>query len=533
MDQFRDIAQSYDSTWKASLGFSGQSKEWQGNQITNAPQKTFFGNFSIKYLSRSRSSSSCSTDSTASTNSSHSSEVIAAPTHLGKEFRTAIASKYGEAVAAAIDKQFSLSSATQLSEKEISKIIKAADSPTLVAKLNQNDWKTIEKTITSKDSGLQSDYYSTMVPTAEILSASYKNDGVKGVCSRDYKNPNHSINAWSDTLKSADGRTLFACVRSGVMAVLDPTKQESTFDARLNENILTALYTRNGKLPEKGNDEKNPIELSLVDIGLLSCYSVGINEVDLQTAQFNLIDAANGKKRAISYIPPSSNQPITIYVKPIIKAVNIGVNVGDSLSIPNANKTDSTIRSILDEATTLLENSNKTMSSTDRRVIQELYDQCKEMHAQKIYLTENEGDYCAFHARFALLCFKMGYTPMFHCRSGSNRTARGIEETKFLTAELNDNIRKEFQGHSLHKNLVRYSGKLSAARQKTAAAFFVGLGTLEVQKVNSGDSGSLQHYLIAKRIPNETDAIKKYQGVYGSLLRTFKKLYGIFIFPPK
>ncbi len=191
MDEFRNIAQSYDSTWKASLGFSGQSKEWQGNQITNAPQKTFFGNFSIKYLSRSRSSSSCSTDSTASTNSSPSSEAIAAPTHIGKEFCTAIASKYGEAVAAAIDKQFFLSSTTQLSEKEISKIIRAADSPMLVAKLNQNDWKTIEKTITSKDSGLQSDYDSTMVPTAEILSASYKGDGVKGVCSRDYKNPNH------------------------------------------------------------------------------------------------------------------------------------------------------------------------------------------------------------------------------------------------------------------------------------------------------------------------------------------------------
>ena len=205
MERFTNIATSYDSTWKASLGFSGQSKQLQGDKITNAPQKTLFGSFSIKCLPRSRSSSSCSTDSTTSTSSSEETSSISE--NIGSKFRAAIASKYGDSVAAAMDKQFSLSSTTQLSEKQISKIIKAVSCPTLPAKLNQNNWTTINKIIPSTDivstkgeiltagSGLQSDYQSTMVPTAEILKSSYEADGIKGVCSRDYKNTNHSIRA--------------------------------------------------------------------------------------------------------------------------------------------------------------------------------------------------------------------------------------------------------------------------------------------------------------------------------------------------
>lgn len=288
---YENLAKTYDTSWSGFCGLSGSSKNIQGDKLENASKSIFFGNFSVTYLLRSRSSPSYSTASTTSTSSTESSEGASPPTHIGSAFRAAIVSKYGDSVAAAMDKQFSLSSATQLSEKQISRIIKTVTSPILPARLNQGNWSTINKTISSVDSGLQGDYYSTMVPTAEILSSSYAADGVKGVCSRDYKNEKHSINAWSDTLKSADGRTLFACARSGVMAVLDPTKQQSTFDARLNENILTALHAR-GKLPTEGNNEKNPIQLSLVDIGLVSNYEWSLSEGKIQTAQFDLVSKA-------------------------------------------------------------------------------------------------------------------------------------------------------------------------------------------------------------------------------------------------
>ena len=542
MERFTNIAASYDSTWKASLGFSGQLKQLQGNEITNAPQKTLFGSFFIKSFSRMRNSSSCSTVSTDSTPSTSSSEETSTPTHIGQAFRIAIYCDYGESVATAMDKQFSLSSASQLSEKQISKIIKAASCPTLPAKLNQNNWTTINKIIPSTDivstkgeiltagSGLQSDYQSTMVPTAEILKSSYEADEIKGVCSRDYKNTNHSINAWSDTLKSADGRTLFACARSGVMAVLDPTKQQSTFDARLNENILTALYAR-GNLPSEGNDENEPIKLSLVDIGLVSNYSIGINEASIQTTQFDLLKKASEKPRKISYTPPGAKTPITIYVIPKIRAINIGTNFGDSLYPPNTEETDAAIRSILNETAVLLEDSSAEITPINRRVIQELYDQCREMHANKTYLTENEGDYCAFHARFGLLCDKTGITPMYHCKSGTNRTSRVIEEIKYLAAEIENNIAKESLGQLLQKNLVPTSGKLSPAAQKRAAAFFLGVGTQDMQQINSGEQGSMQYYFITKRIPNEKEAIKKYQGAYGDSFKALRKIYNIFL-PP-
>ena len=316
------------------------------------------------------------------------------------------------------------------------------------------------------------------------------------------------------------------------MAVLDPDKQQSTFDARLNENILTALHVR-GNLPTEGDDENKPIKLSLVDIGLVSCYNIGIDEAKIQTTQFDLLEAASKKPRKISYIPPGVTTPITICVTPKIRAINIGTNIGDSLSVLNANKTNTAIRSILEETAALLEDSSNRISPTDRRVIQELYDQCREMHANKTYLTENEGDYCAFHARFALLCDKTGMTTMFHCRSGTNRTSRAVEEAKLLAAEIDDNIIKESQGRLLQKDLVPISGKLSTARQRTAAAFFTGVGTQDMQQVNSGDPGSLQHHLVKKRIPNENEAIKKYQGVYGDPLKALKKLYFIFFSPPK
>ncbi|MCX6958214.1 MAG: hypothetical protein NT164_06740 [Verrucomicrobiae bacterium] len=527
---YKNLAKTYDASWSGFFGLSGSSKNIQGDKLENASKSIFFGNFSVTYLSRSRSSPSCSTASTTSTSSTESSEGASPPTHIGSAFRAAVVSEYGASVAAAMDTQFSLSTATQLSEKQISKIIKAVSSPTLPARLNQGTWSIINKTISSADSGLQGDYHSAMVPTAQILSSSYEADGVKGVCSRDYKNEKHSINAWSDTLKSSDGRTLFACVRSGVMAVLDPIKQESTFDARLNENILMALYAR-GKLPMEENNENDPIALSLVDIGLVSNYSSGVNESGIQTAQFDLLKKASEKPRKISYTPPGAKTPITIHVIPKIRAINIGTNFGDSLYPPNTEETDAAIRSILNETAVLLEDSSAEITPINRRVIQELYDQCREMHANKTYLTENEGDYCAFHARFGLLCDKTGITPMYHCKSGINRTSRVIEEIKYLAAEIENNIAKESLGQLLQKNLVPTSGKLSRAAQKTAATFFLGVGTQDMQQINSGEQGSMQYYFITKRIPNEKKAIKKYQGAYGDSFKALRKIYNIFL-PP-
>lgn len=148
------------------------------------------------------------------------------------------------------------------------------------------------------------------------------------------------------------------------------------------------------------------------------------------------------------------------------------------------------------------------------------------MDSQRIYDTENEGDYCAFHARFNLLCYKTDITPMDHCKSGNNRTSRAVEETKFLAAEIDDNITTLLAATQANKKqptstqisqLVPTSGKLSPKRQDAAAAFFRGVGTQEMQEVNSGRKGSREYHNVAKRIPLHPDTIKNYRGVYSSL----------------
>ena len=52
------------------------------------------------------------------------------------------------------------------------------------------------------------------------------------------------------------------------------------------------------------------------------------------------------------------------------------------------------------------------------------------------YLRENGGDYYALPARLALLASIIEIMPMVHCKSGKDRTARLIEESKFLALSI-------------------------------------------------------------------------------------------------
>jgi hypothetical protein len=119
----------------------------------------------------------------------------------------------------------------------------------------------------------------------------------------------------------------------------------------------------------------------------------------------------------------------------------------------------------------------------------------------------------------------MGMIPMIHCKSGTNRTSRAVEEAKLLIAEIDSNVQKYSEGRFLGNNLVPLWGKLDQPRERAAAAFFVGVGTQELQQTNSGDAGSSEGHSVTKRIPSFKKAIEQYKGVYADWKKALMKSY--------
>lgn len=373
----------------------------------------------------------------------------------------------------------------------------------------------------------------TLAPASqnEVLKKSYQEDKIQGVSSKDAANPKHSINLWRDTFVIA-GKTLFSCVRSGLLAAMKISSGEerkAVFDKRLDENIVMALEGGHESVDaqqrlQKGVSEDNPIPIDLLDIGLLSNYNFfGFgSENKMKKEQFRMLDAANGVARKVSY--KNSNGSVqTIWVRPTIHAINIGVQRGDGLfaSSNDIAKTAKTTKAICARATDYLSTlPGSELEDVEKSVIQELLDQCQELTKNQTYLSENGGDYYALPARLALLADKVGIRPpMIHCKSGKDRTARLIEEVKLLALQIESNSdrlraylnktpssaapQKSDRG-VIYQGLVPSTGALSREQKQLLAAIAMNSGNQKVQELNTGVIGNKQGWQLGKRL-----------GVYG------------------
>ena len=441
-----------------------------------------------------------------------------------------------------------------ISEKDFKELMKSPEV------LNRGNWATMNKTILARDSGLQQDYKTTLVPASEssALATTYQKEGIKGVASVDKKNSNHAVNLWHQQATNSQGKEIVSFLRSGVTA---PTGSEhdkksvdaakppfteatlATANARLNENLLMALESSKN-LPSKsptegtpGHNAKNPIELPLADIGLLSgsnLYNMGKEATMLQD-QFEFLGQVNNQARPITYTPKGETESVTIYVKPQIVAFNFGVQLGDreglgymSTSTASKNPNEASLDALIGNDPIEQTEDGKTswksdglvanylnkpdITAEDKQVVQELAWQIREMRTAGVN-ADNDKSYYAFASRVTLLCHKIGITPMVHCKSGKDRTGSLAAEVIKLASQIDDSVAQTKQSYASgstsggredqrYRTCVPLAGLRSYSEERADVAFGLGVGNKTIQELCTGNPGNKQAWQYGQRVNN-------------------------------
>lgn len=233
-----------------------------------------------------------------------------------------------------------------------------------------------------------------------------------------------------------------------------------------------------------------------------------------------MLEAAHDKKIQVSYTDEKGDVK-QIWVKPRIVALNIGVQRGDGIleSKMDKKRTKKKTNTICTKAREYIAEGGRgcNLNDKEKKVIKDLVKQCEELITDGKYRGENGGDYYALPARLALLADKIGMVPMIHCKSGKDRTARLIEEVKFLAFQIHQNLQpvssseassgnNETQSPPLNGEvpLVPNYGALSTEQKKTLAKIALNSGNQKIQELNTGVVGNKQGWQLGKRL-----------GVYG------------------
>jgi hypothetical protein len=444
----------------------------------------------------------------------------------------AIEKKYGKQVASLVSSKITelqASNSNPISSYIITKAIKIAKS---LDALNKNKNWTEENEFECNYANL--DLKTTLVPASQCkaIQKSYSNDGINGVSSKDTKNAKHAINGWLDTFK-VSGKELFSCVRSGLCAAVkikSKNDRQNAFDARLDENIAMALQKKsksinlelekstNSRLEDLPGSNKNPITINLLDVGLVSNGWFYSSENKMKKEQFKMLDAANNNPRQVSYTD-KKGEVKQIWVKPSIVSLNVGVQRGDGILESKVDKmrTKLATDSLCNKAKAYIAEGGPgcDLNVNEKKVIGDLVKQCKELTTGGKYRGENGGDYYALPARLALLADKIGMVPMIHCKSGKDRTARLIEESKFLAFQIHQNLESVSRAASGNNEtpsssptveipLVPNYGALDSKQKEILAQIVMHSGNQKIQELNTGVVGNKQGWQLGKRL-----------GVYG------------------
>lgn len=440
-----------------------------------------------------------------------------------------------------------------------------------IQKLNQTGETSISRTIKAGDTPIITQNYTTDIKGASEFSSlkqSYLNDGIKIVASKDDANQSHSVNANLDTLTAEDGTDLYRCVRSGVYTtpkIKDKGERLEAADTRFDENLLIALESKD--LLSAENSEEKPIELAIADIGLLS-GKIGSGfgkEHIMQDEQFAFLEVANNQPRKISYTDKNNEKKI-VWVKPDVIPFNFGVSKYDATidsltgGALNEAKNYTSFNALQQHVSAKINSLNeqigkpssspesKTTNSAEiealaleKKTIEELSNQLHEMFSNGNVYSPVDKDRYGFTSRLNLLCYKVGLTPMIHCKSGKDRTARLIEETKSLAIQIHENkllaLEKEVLNSrealtktdrlsfenldstllqesdiqtyqhtgplpSYNISFVPKAGKLSLDQQKLLLSVSMNSGNDVIQKNCTGKPGNKQHDTFKERIPD-------------------------------
>jgi hypothetical protein len=253
-------------------------------------------------------------------------------------------------------------------------------------------------------------------------------------------------------------------------------------------------------------------------VGLVSNGWFYSSENKMKKEQFDMLDAANNNPRQVSYTD-KEGKVRQIWVKPSIDALNIGVQRGDGIleSQADRDRTKKATDSLCDKAKAYIAKGGPgcNLDVNEKKVIEDLVEQCKELVKNGKYRGENGGDYYALPARLALLADKIGMVPMIHCKSGKDRTARLIEESKFLAFQIHQNLESVSQAASGNNEtpsssttveipLVPNYGALDSKQKEILAQIVMHSGNQKIQELNTGVVGNKQGWQLGKRL-----------GVYG------------------
>lgn len=392
-----------------------------------------------------------------------------------------------------------------------------------------------------------------------FLKQSYEDDGIAIVASKDDANTTHSINASLDTLTAQDGALLYSGVRSGVYTTPKIKDQKTRLEAankRFDENLLIALESKEWVFSAyKTSSANNPIELTIADIGLLSGKMGSLNpckpkdmgnEGIMQDEQFAFLKEANNQAREITYKNTDGVQK-TIWVKPKIIAFNFGVQAFDATlskvtGVRNYAENAAALEALKSEINSKINSLNQHIEKLnesdftaniknleiEKQTIELLRDQLDEMAKTDTIYDPQHGDNYAFTARLNLLCFKLGITPMIHCKSGKDRTARLLEETKFLAIQIHELVistkdKSLDETRALLKNKFPQTGELRLNQQELLFEVSMNSGNDIVQKNCTGHPGNKQANTLTPRIKKYLDSnsaakdlAKKYKAPKGT-----------------
>ncbi|MFI0347360.1 MAG: inositol phosphate phosphatase SopB [Chthoniobacterales bacterium] len=369
---------------------------------------------------------------------------------------------------------------------------------------NPSTTRSVEPT---EDNGLTQSYTTEITGASAIdcLKQSYEADDIKVVSSKDDANRDHSVNASLDTLKAGDETLLYSGIRSGVYTtpkIKNREERQAAADTRFNENLLLALHSK-GLLPGQANAKAagdDPIiELTIADIGLLSSAIGSLKdkgqEGGMQDDQFAFLKIASNEPREIKYTDEGGREK-TIWVKPKILAFNFGVALLDPTiqgltGVRNGEENAESLQNLgpevgskiasLDSGIARLKKENADpleikKLEIEKKTILLLSEQLHKMVEDGTIYSPQEDDNYGFTARLNLLCFKLGICPMIHCKSGKDRTARLIEETKFLAISLHEQviglIKKESDPLSGRPTMVTGSAPEETSAEETNLTLF-------------------------------------------------------------
>jgi hypothetical protein len=248
----------------------------------------------------------------------------------------------------------------------------------------------------------------------------------------------------------------------------------SVFSLQAEDPTSAAGKTLRGtKTDSPENSKKNPLTLSMFSNSLVSGCVMGGTDPEgyLQDMQLALIKYANEREEPFELKIKVNGQEKSVWVKPAILMLSSPVQSKDrwlmrwSCGLLGVRNHASNVKAVTQLKTIhseykkqqLLKLDSFIKENKDKEALelalnikadQELMDEILEMSKnpkdlEKGMYGDNYGNPHAFNSRVAVLCQRMGITPINNCKTGKDRTEDSEVAQKLLAAEIDEKTEKK------------------------------------------------------------------------------------------